>query len=483
MPAGARSPQWSYFGSLSETLTDNANARGGGETDADQITTATLGSSVALTGGRVKGFLRLSGQAKNYADNDAKNTSYVLGNGNASAELVDDSLFLEVNGSVRRENKSAFQATSVDDSIDSDNRTLIRRAGATLRAPLNLGSGIGGEASLRFTRTSGSDIFRGARRSKTFATNLGDTHAFGDFGWSANFVRQQFEGDARLGDTDVQSIRAALLYHYSPQLLLQLTGGHEKNDYEAGNDQSFYTKGVGATWLLSQRTSIDANVEKRFFGTGYKLGVQHSRPLSSLRLSYVKNVSSIEDATFLSLEEIAYRELFVSLASQIPDPAERDSVARSLAETIPNGATTFASFVTNSFSVSRRLQLTGSLVGARNVLSASVGSSNNERIGSTSGLAAEDDFASFSRIKTRRASLSLTHRLSGKSSLSAAVNVSNSKGSGVSSQDVTRRSLTVGYNTRIGPHTTGAASVRRQRSTGTSEFTENALVVSLSARF
>ena len=485
----AASTQLTFDAGIRETLTDNVGAGEGGtgssgdDADSDLITELNVGAHANLQEGHLQGQFSIGARSQTYLEDNSRNTSFIVADGNGVAELIDKLLFVDLGGSVKRENTSAFGRTSVDDSLDTGNRSIVRRFFVMPRAQFRIGSEIQANASYRRDWTSGSDAIDGTRRSSSATLGLANPLAYGPFGWNLSYVRDKTEDDARTGSADQRNIRATLSYRASSQLMLRLIWGHESNDYETGTDQSNTIRGAGFDWSLSPRTQVNVTVEKRFFGTGFDYNIAYSRPLSSFQVRYSRDLSSVEDSQLLSLEEIAFRDFFTSLESSIPDAAERELVSRSLAQSIPNGDSVFANFVTSSFSVSRRLQLSASLVGARNVLSIGLTRSDSERLGSSEGLSAGDDFSRFSDIETQSISVSLSHRVSGRSSLSAGFSANKSEGSGGSSEDVTRRSLTLAYNTRIGSRTNGAISVRRQRSTGTTEFTENALVASLSMNF
>lgn len=489
--AGAANPNVVYNVSISETVTDDAGAAqsgafsGGTEDDgeSDTITGLSLGLRTSHKGGRLETSLLLNGHGDIFARDQSRNTSYLTGDARATLEALEERIFVDAGGLIRRQNTSAFGRSSVDSAIDADNRAMVRQGFVAVRSPFHLGPSTIGHASLRQDWTTGSEALDGTRRRLAGALTLSNPLQYGAFGWDLAYTRSRTANDARTGTADLQTARAAGLYRHSEQVTLRLIAGHESNDYEAGVDRNAYIRGVGVDWALSPRTKFNGTVEKRFFGTGYDYRLVYSRPLSSLQLRYSRDVSSIEDSQLVSLEDLLFQSFFTSLAATIPDPVQREQAARALAASVPNANSTFASFVTNTFSVTRRLQLTGALVGARNSLTLALSSSDNERIGSADSLSPEDDFSRFTRILMRSAVLSYVHKLSGLSDLSAAISRIRTEGSGASAEDVTRRTFTIGYNTRISSRTNGAITVRRQLSSGTREFTENALVVSLSSRF
>ncbi|MCB1916023.1 MAG: TIGR03016 family PEP-CTERM system-associated outer membrane protein [Rhodocyclaceae bacterium] len=481
--AMAAKPLLSYQAGIQETLTDNASASSG-DADTELVTALSVGADGSYSSGRLDGVFGLKAVNRIYLDDSSRNSGNVTGNGRLSYELVNRRLFLNAGVTQTRRDRSLFGLSSVDESVDTGNRETVRAYDVSARGAFRLGPEIDGNASLARSWTrGGSSVLDGRRIATTLALSLDHPLAYGPLGWNVGYQRRWTENDARTGTATLQTLRGVLSYRWSERLSLRLIGGRETNDYESGTDRENTIRGVGANLVFSPRTRFDATVEKRFFGTGYRYEFRHSRPLSSLRASYVRDVTSIEDSALLSLEEIAFRDIFISLESAIPDETQREAVARALAASIPNASSTFASFVTNSFSVSRQLRVTASLLGARNVLTLGLSRSDLERLGETEGLGIGDDFSRFRDIQTSTITLSWSHKLGSLSTLSAGISHVDSEGSGVSNEDVTRRTLTIGYNRRIGARTDAALTLRRQESEGTREFTENAVVVSLKATF
>lgn len=479
--AGAAVRDLSFNASLQETLTDNSSGASG-DSDLELVSAASAGTNLRVDGGATDGNLGLQLRSLYYHQDSSRNTTFVTGNGLLSSELVRNYLFLDVGGSVSRHNASAFGVTSVDDIVDGDNRNLVQRYFVSPRLAFGIGSNIRGSASHRITWTDDEAALDGTRRQ--MVTSLGLQSAWSSpLGWSVDYVRTRTSNDPSTGEANLQTLRARVSYLLTDRLTAYLTAGREENDFETGEDIRSTIRGAGFDWVLTPRTRVSAGVEKRFFGTAYNYAVTHSRPLSSVQLSYSRDVRSIEDVEALSLADLAFRDFFISLAASIPDPVERAQVASALAASVPNGDSTFVDFVTSSFSVSRRLSLTGSLVGAHNVLTVAFNRNDNERLGRSDFVQAEDDFAQFNRIVLTGVSVALSHRLSGRSAAAANFSVNRSRGAGERSVETTRRALTLSYNAKIGGHTDVSASLRRQKATGSSDFVEHALVGTVSVSY
>jgi uncharacterized protein (PEP-CTERM system associated) len=97
-------------------------------------------------------------------------------------------------------------------------------------------------------------------------------------GMSAQYTRDASEY-SNLADNSVlfETARLSALYEAAPQLVLTLTVGRDHARY-SGTDQSDTLRGVGVRWAPTERTSLAALVEKRFFGTGWTLNLAHTTP-------------------------------------------------------------------------------------------------------------------------------------------------------------------------------------------------------------
>lgn len=470
-----------FNASLTETVTDNVGADSRDE-ESRFVTSASAGASANLKGGFTSGNVGLQATSQFHHSDHERDTSYVTGSAQGNSELVRDVLFLDVGGSIRRTDASVFGLRSVDEAVDTGNRATVRNYYAMPSVRFRLGSHAQASASYRWNWSSGSGVINGTRLEESGNLGLGGRLS-GAISWNLTYSRTRTDSNVTNSASESKNSRGRVSYAYSRHLTLSLTGGYEENNYRDGQEQSYYTRGAGFDWTLSPRTRFSAFVEKRFFGTGYSYSLSYGRPLSSVQITYSRDVSSIDSLSLLSLEDIAFREFFLGLASAIPDPVQREAQARALAGSIPNGSTTFTTILSERYAVSRRFSLAGTLIGARNSLSLALSRVDSERIGTPLGLSANDPLASFSRIVTSTAALSLSHSLSGKSNLALGLNFSEAEGQGDADASTRSSALTCSYRTRLGPSSNASLTVRRQRSTGDSEFTEHALIGSVSTNF
>lgn len=161
-------------------------------------------------------------------------------------------------------------------------------------------------------------------------------------------------------DVTFTNARASLLYAVmSQQLVLVATGGTDRGRY-GSNDVSETVRGGGLIWTPSERTRLDLQAEKRFFGTGWNVNFAHRSPflgigagLSQQATTYAAQVAALPAGADLT-------QLFdAMLSTRIANPAERAAAVQQLIAQ-RNLPTTLGSAL-NLFSATAQLQKSANL--------------------------------------------------------------------------------------------------------------------------
>ena len=467
--------------SVSETFTDNVGAAENGTAGSDWITQISPGIAISRRSGRLSGSLSASVNGQLYANDSSRNTSYLQLASNGAFVAVDDLLFVDFGASIKRENVSAFSSGTLGDEFNSTNQSLVRRFFLAPRLAFRVGKDINGGVSYRQEWTSGGGSVLDNRNQRTIALSLSNPLAFGPFGWDLNFQDKDSDSGGTMRSVSSQTATATLIYAVSPQLKLRLIGGHERNDYSVGEDVSRSFSGGGVDWQPNSRTNLSATAENRFFGTAYNVSFTHRMPLSSFDLGYVRDVASTETTAFVSAADLLYPTIYGSLGS-ITDPAEREAAARALAVLLGSGVPPIG-FLTNTDFIDRSAWFGFAINGARNTLAFRASRSERSALSPDLALVSSDDLSAYSKTVTKASSISLQHRLSALSSLTVSYSYSDAKGEGTTTQDVRRRALTGGFSTKLSPRTSVSLVLRHQSASGSYDYTENALVASVSTRF
>ena len=462
------------------TYSDNINVSDG-EKEGDWVAEVTPGIVVSRDKGRITGNLDARLRSVHYGKSSERNTTFLAMQGRGQVEAVEDTLFLEAGATVSRNNRSALTGRASRDELGTDKANETR---TFFRGPrLNFRLGHGTEGVARYVRT----WFDGG--GATLGRTVGDTHlrlsdpiAFGRFGWGFDYARSDTTyNDLADDEVSEETIRAILFLTVSEQFRLRGIVGRESNDFAVRSGESGTIVGAGFDWKPTPRTTVSGEVEDRIFGRGYNLEFSHRRPLSAWQLQASRNITSSVGTDGSVFDDPAFRSLYDSLAGEIPDPIEReDFVRQQLGYPAPGVRD---AFVTNNHFVARTLRGSVSLIGARNVLTLSLQQADRSRLGTPLVSDSRDDFATFDTIKTRSATISLSHRLSPRTSVNTSLLRSRATGSGGSSAETRRTLFLVGLSTRLGIRTSAGLGYRHQRAAGTTDFTENIVTASLGMQF
>jgi uncharacterized protein (PEP-CTERM system associated) len=190
--------------------------------------------------------------------------------------------------------------------------------------------------------------------------------------------------------------RVSVLYKPDERVEWSLGGGYEYNNFSTESSAGAIY-GAGVKWHPSERTSVEAAAEHRFFGTSYHVSFDYRTPLSVWSVRASRDITTYPQqlATLTSGQDVSslLNQLFTS---RVADPVQRQTFVnqfireRGLPSVLANPLTLFTPQVTLDQSV----QATGGLIGARNTIFATVFRMRTEPVGgTTNGLPPELFFA------------------------------------------------------------------------------------------
>jgi uncharacterized protein (PEP-CTERM system associated) len=130
----------------------------------------------------------------------------------------------------------------------------------------------------------------------------------------------------------VDSARATVTVGVDQELLFGAVGGYDHAVYGITNDEAIY--GITTRWRPSVRTQLDADVEHRFFGTGWNIHFRDRLPLAVVDLSWLRGASGTPAAIGLPTADSNPALLLNSLlSSRITGTDARDSAVDEVTET------------------------------------------------------------------------------------------------------------------------------------------------------
>lgn len=481
--AYGESPHFQTSLTVAETFTDNGEATKNGR--SDWITEISPSISVRRTGGHLTGSLDASLRNVIYANDSSQSESFVTLSGKGQAEVIDDTFFVDVVGSVGRNNLSAFQGRPQWDNQNTASESEIQYISINPRWVGRIG-----KSDVQFTVSyDGQALSYGSNMSNqnmgTFRARLFDPTAGARFGWSVDYSKSDNTySQSNQQNVNDQSITGTLTYYVTRQFSARVIVGTEKNNYMTGSEETGAVTGYGFNWRPTPRTNIDGTWEHHVYGDTYDFRLAHRRALVAFDLSASQAVTSSYATATNTLGAYYYNLFSASLVSQYPDPAQRDQATRELLKSLGVQGAYFGNSYTNAFYEDKRVQVGVSVIGVRNVVAVSVYHSDQTTTNKAFAFDSSDDFANNDNVKSWGWTVSLSHQLTPSSSLNSALFWSKSEGSGGGpSQSSKDTGLTVGYSRQLGPKTACAVNFRHDKSSGDSGFNENAIIASLSRAF
>lgn len=457
--------------SLRQTFTDNQRLQTVKESDSTME--ASAGVRVTGAGGSLRGFVDYSLTGSAYARNDSANELRHFLNAAMTAELIDGIGFVDLRGSYTQQAVSAFGNQSPSPGLTNSNQADVGSLAISPYVRGRLGGPVRYEArvSLETTRAKGTDASDVDNGAATLHLDSGGSGA--PLGWTADASHNvsDFRAGRRTFDT---RLRAGATYLLSREFKVGLSAGTERTDILTVDGESYTTWGVQGEWTPTERTSLSANVEKRFFGNAHSLRFAHRTPNTAWAVSDSRDISTSSsqgNASFGSAYDLFFRQF----ASTEPDAAKRDVLVRNYLQTngINPNAVIVGGFLASAVTLQRSQQASVALVGVRNTVTLQATSSRSERADQVT--TSIDDLSSVNEVRQRGVSLDWALRLTPQSSINVAGSYQRSVGD-LGSQQTTLKAITATWSAPLGARSTMSAGARHAVfDSTTTPYTESAL--------
>lgn len=461
------------------TATDNARLQAG-QSQSEQTLEVSPGIRVVTNHARVRGFFdyALSGlyRLQNTGGDDLQHRL----NTNAQVNAIDNWAFVDVTGTVSQQLISAFGPVAGSSTTN---------ANQTQTATYSVSPYVRGQFPANVTYEARYSVQ--GTKSKSNARSDSDTQGWsgrlarqvGAAGWSLSADQQEVDYDQGRSIAS-NSVTGRFSYAWSPQWITGLTVGQETNDVLTPDKKSYSNYGVDLTWRPSDRTTLSASVNDRYFGRGHNLAFEHRAARVVVRVSDVRDVSTSPNAN-VNATTTLYALLDASIPPAISDPIARAQEVERLRSlffpSLPPDLPVPQSFLVSQATLQRQQQLSVLMTARRGTFTVSYARGQSNRL--LNNLTLGDDFDSTSRIKTDTLSFLYAHRLTPVTSANASYAIQRSEGD-LDTQRNSQYTLTLGISTQLGRRTSGSVQVRRLHSTsGLNPYSENALVGNILHRF
>jgi uncharacterized protein (PEP-CTERM system associated) len=468
---------------LTETLTDNVDLASGDKAKSDQITVVSPSITVSRSGGKLEGNLRTAVNSALYAEDHTRNSNFFSVNGTGRLTAIENRAYIDLLGSISREAVSSFGARSGDSVTGTANLTDVKNLSISpyLRGRFHST----GTADLRYNYTitdTASGVVSKSRQG-IWTVNLIDEQALGYTGWSFNYIDNTLKQSGSW-DLKTTSARFSGISQITPQLKARLIGGSEENNYTLNVTQRSTIYGGGADWTLSPRTKFSGTWEHRFYGPGYNFSADHKAGVFVFNGTYSKDATR-SNQTLGSGNTSGYALAYSMVDPQITNPIDRQAAANQLLLQNP-GLNASQAVLSNGVFLDRRMQFSASYVGIPRTtyVFSFYRSERNSLVEQTSAVVG--DFATSSRVVDLSGTVAVTHRLTPVTSASIDYTSLFSHGDPTSGNAaVTSRTnrVNTGLMTSLTPRVRGSVFYRYGKATGTSSYTENAVIGSLGVNF
>ena len=467
--------------SLQQTITDNVGLSSTNKR-ADAYTEATAAVSISSRVGRIRGVFDYALTSRlSVRDSNASDLRHTL-NALATAELIENTAFVDLRGSISQQAISPFGKQSFVSGLDNSNQTQVSTFGIAPYVKGRLGRFAEYEARVDHSEShSGASSAFGAEATSYSGRLHGGTPGQG-VAWSLDASRQDSApSDGFRYESD--RLRATASYAFSPELTVSAIGGRESNDFQSDGKRSYNNSGAQLRWIPNQRTSLSALFEKRFFGSSHAVDFSYRTPRTAWSFIDSKDAATTPERLAQVRVGTVYDLFFAQFAALVPDPVLRDLLVRQFlqANGINPNTPISRELQTAGFTLARLQSASVSLTGPRNTLSFRTLFSNTQRVNRFGiGTSAFEDA---SRFRQRSFFVDLSHRLTPISTATLGLGYQRNTG-GLDEQGSTLTSINALYSTTLMPRVSLSGGARLTHFSSPSQpYDEHAIFANIRVQF
>lgn len=376
----AQAETWRISPSIAveSTLTDNVDLTAHGTADwVNQFTPAIAfqerGAHTQLNGAIAVPILL-------YARTSAENNQvFPQVNINGSYEAIDKLLFVDAFASVSQQFQTPFGPRSTSLANATQNRYTAQSYGVSPYVRSVLPGGL--EYELRdnntWSNSNASSIASGQSYTNEIIGHISSRPT--PAGWSLEYDRADIRFSGQPSEiTELARMRGS--YRIDASLVGSVSAGYE-------DDRFFLTRergtiyGAGIVWRPSDRTTLNADWEHRFFGTAYDVAFNHTSRLTVWSVSAARNIESYPQQLASLGQGGNVSQLLNSLfASRITDPIARQTFVDQLIRDrgLPALLSGAVPLLAQQVTLTESANATAGILGARNSILFTVFRSRNE---------------------------------------------------------------------------------------------------------
>lgn len=453
-----------------------------GLTDSDVPEVATQinpGIRLSSRSGRMVGSLDYQLQASIYSgQKKSQEISNALA-ASALAEIVPGWFFFDARASVTQQADSAYGLQSASGSVlDNDNRIEVLNISLSPYLKGYLGSAAEYVLRLNAAASNGRKSIAADSTHRGGTLDVHSRSGGAALGWSVQASQQTV--DYRAGRaTRNDRVNAGLTMRPDPELVLSLRGGQESTDVGGFVRQRYDNWGAGIRWTPTDRTLVNLDADRRYFGNGHQVSLEHRFRRAAIRFSSSRDVSGGADGSTAGQPVTLYQLWFAQFASIEPDPVARDLLVReSLRQSNqdPN-ALVSGGFLASAISLQRRETLALTWAGQRTSFNLQAFSSSSQIIDNPTGQ------LDTSTTRERGYSGTVSHKLTPGSSLNLMVSKQRTLTSAART-GTDLDSVVLSWTTAVNAKASASLSARHTEFDSVADaYRESAVTASLNLRF
>ena len=318
---------------LESMLTDNVNLAPSDQRRSDWVNQITPALTFSGSGAHTKLAGSVSAPMILYMRTSSRNYVAPEADIDGTLEAIDKFLFVDTSVRVSQQYLDPFGAQPNELASVTQNRYTAQ---AYTVSPYIKGKAPGGvDYELRqsdiWSNATGISTGTGSNRSYTDGVTAHVAQAPRPGGWKLEYERSDihFTGQGTVSGQDRETTEVARVnvdYKPDPTLLASLIGGYEDNHFFDVRERGA-VYGASAEWRPTDRMTVKARGEHRFFGAGYSLSFDNHTPHTVWSLLASRDISSYpQQLASLSGGGDVRAMLDSLLAPEVPDPTQRQAL-------------------------------------------------------------------------------------------------------------------------------------------------------------
>lgn len=465
-PAAAQAP-WRITPTLSGELTysDNVDLGPRGSEHSDWILSLTPGLSFEHRSPRTEltGSLRLSTflHANTGALNDrVLPQADILGR----AELVENFFFVEASATVAQDylNPFGLRPDNLVNATDNRYQTETYRVAPWIQGLIG--------SNVRYMLRD-ENIWSNPSRAPGVVRSSYANRLNGNidrnptpFGWGFDISRSEVKYSDQPSAQVLELARVRAVWQPDPQFRGHVSVGYDTNRFQF-TENAGATYGLGFRWRPTERTSVDAQWERRFFGSSYLVAIEHRTPLTVWSLRASRDVTSYpEQLATLPAGGIVPLLLNEILRSRIPDPVQRAAAVAEFmrAQGLPLVLGDPLTIYNQQLTLLELASASAGIVGVRNTVLVTLYRSRSEAVGAEGQLLPSQLVGVSNNTQTGISGI-WSYKLTPTAALSLTGNVSRTEADTLVAASSRQSAVRLTLNRPVSPNTQMFAGVRWQK--------------------